>query len=109
MDQPLKAPASDWWNPWDWSQHTLDVLTALGTTGAVLAVLVLALLSGTWRAYRRWRRRPVLKLAFDRSMHLNPEGIALDGDDTVSRAAYVRLAVTNEDGRAAAHGVEVLV
>jgi hypothetical protein len=27
-------------NPWSWSEHTLRVLTALGTTGAVIALVL---------------------------------------------------------------------
>jgi hypothetical protein len=74
-----------------------DWLTAIGT---VLAVVVALGLQG-WITWREHRRRPKVSLSFDRFAY------AWEGHDPQIR--YLRLAVTNADGKHAADDVEVLV
>jgi hypothetical protein len=94
-----------WWNPWDWSKHTLDVLVALGTTGAVIVALGVALLTSL---FRRWHR-PTVGLSHDpdadRTVEMWVHRLACMGD----LAAFVRLGVSNGAGRHAAEDVQVFV
>lgn len=99
---------SELW-PWDWSGHTLDVLTAIGTVGAVVATLILTSFGGVLGRFREWRRRPRLQLSFDAATNINREAVSFDGGQVAHEAAYVRLTVQNEMGRLPAHGVEVLI
>jgi hypothetical protein len=96
-------------SPWGWSKHTLDVLTAIGTVGAVVVVLVVSLMGWTWRAFTARRRRPDLELLFDPLTNLNEEKVSLDGGKTLLPAAYVRLTVRNGLRSDAAQGVQVLI
>ena len=95
-------------NPWSWSEHTLRVLTALGTTAAVIALVVLETAKGSVRSYREWRRRPVLTLTHDPDVDLTRE-VAGSPRERTTPAAYVRLGVENQRGRHAARAVEVTV
>jgi hypothetical protein len=52
-------------SPLDWSDHTLDVLTALGTAGAVVVAVSVALLGWIIRAVRERRRAPQLAVTYD--------------------------------------------
>jgi hypothetical protein len=96
-------------NPWEWSNHTLDVLIALGTTGAVIVALGISVGGGLVRSFRDWRRRPLLTLTHDPKTHVRREMIKWRGKPKSIGAGYVRLAVTNPPGRRAAEDVEVLV
>jgi hypothetical protein len=90
-----------WWNPWDWSKHTLDVLVALGTTFAVMVALGIALVTSVFRR----RHRPSVGLTHDpdsdRTVEAWSHRLAGMGD----RAAFVRLGVSNAPGRHAAEDV----
>jgi hypothetical protein len=89
-----------WYNPNRWSQHTLDLLIVLGTVGAVVLALILALTA--WVGRRR--RRPKLRLSHDPRVDRTEEAWG-----NGHHAAFVRLAVTNARGRHAAEETEVLV
>jgi hypothetical protein len=105
----------DWADPFEWSEHTLRVLTAIGTVGAVIVALVLTVGAGAVRALRERRRRPDLSITHDRERDVSRETARVrvqsqQGLEEVRRdAVYLRLAVTNETGKHAAEGVEVLV
>jgi hypothetical protein len=87
--------------------HTLRVLTALGTTGAVIALVFLETIRGVLRSWREWRRRPILSLTHDPSVDVAREVVGTVEQTTP--AAYVRLGVENEPGRRNAPAVEVTV
>jgi hypothetical protein len=93
------------WNPWSWSKHTLDVLIALGTTGAVIVALGIAVFTSFFRRLHR----PALSLSHDpdsdRTVEMWVHRLATMG----SRAAFVRLGVSNARGRHAAEDVQVFV
>jgi hypothetical protein len=99
-------------SPWNWSKHTLDVLTAIGTVGAVVVALSLTLIRWTWRAATARRRRPRPCLLFDPATNINSEKVPLDGSErreTTLLAAYVRLTVRNPPRSDAAQAVQVLI
>jgi hypothetical protein len=103
-------------HPLAWSDHTLQVLTAIGTVGAV----GVAVLAGLFRRFFEWRRerrtRPDLLLRYDGDRDLTVETVVLpvqmpDGSEQELRlpALYARLRVENSLRRRAATGVEVIV
>jgi hypothetical protein len=95
--------------PWDWSEHTLRVLTALGTAGAVVVAVGLAISRGAWSALRRRVTRPALSIAYDPDIDLTEEMVRFTEGSRAYRATYVRLRIANRSGRRAAEGVEVLL
>jgi hypothetical protein len=107
----------EWAKPTEWSQHTLDVLTAVGTVGAVIVALLLAAGTGLARSVRERRCRPRLSLAHDPSMDVSLEKVRvrvaqkglIPPVEEQYPALYLRLAVSNAVGRQAAEGVEVLL
>jgi hypothetical protein len=102
---------SPYLNPLDWTTKDWDEirewLIALGTVGAVIVALFIA----GWQARRIDRRRPVLSLSLDDAFGLTKETVAyLDSNGEVnatSPAYYLRLSVTNENGKDAASAVEL--
>jgi hypothetical protein len=105
-----------WFQPWEWTEHSLRVLTALGTAGAVIVAIVLALARWVFDA----GNRPRLILTHDPTTDQAEEtaGVPMFGfpGQTMTTpatmntpAAYLRLGVSNKRGRRAASGVEVLV
>ena len=92
------------WNPWDWSKHTLDVLIALGTTGAVIVAVGIAVITSLFRR----RRRPSLTLSHDpdsdRTVEMWVHRLATMG----SRAA-LSACVSDAPGKHAAEDVQVFV
>jgi hypothetical protein len=99
-------------HPWSWSEHTLRVLTALGTTGAVIALVFLEVTKGLIRSWREHRHRPELTLTHDHEIDITSEvGLQPFQPTTTGpdRMTYVRLAVRNAKGRRAAEGLEVSV
>jgi hypothetical protein len=102
----------DFLDPWSWSEHTLRVLTALGTTGAVIALVLVETTKGLRRAWAEHRRRPELTLAHDSEIDRTSEiGFHPQQPPTAGpmRMVYLRLAVRNKKGRRAADGVEVSI
>lgn len=91
-------------DPWDWTPHTLDVLIALGTTGAVFVALAIAL----GRGFREWRHRPELVLLHDPDTDVRIE-LAEPMPGSTLPIPYMRLGVYNRRGRRAAEDVEVIV
>jgi hypothetical protein len=77
-----------------------DILTALGTVGAVIVALFL----GWWGWRRQRRHRPELTLSHDPRVDRTEEAWG-----NGHQAAFVRLAVTNAPGKHAAEETEVLV
>jgi hypothetical protein len=102
----------DFYDPWTWSEHTLRVLTALGTTGAVIALVLVETTKGLRRAWTEHRRRPELTLAHDPEIDRTSE-IGFHPQQPATAApqqmVYIRLAARNKKGRRAAEGVEVSV
>jgi hypothetical protein len=99
-------------DPWSWSEHTLRVLTALATAGAVIALVVLELTKGLGGRLREWRTRPELTLSHDPQVDIAREAGPHPQQPPTSghvQMAYVRVAVANAAGRRAASGVEVIV
>lgn len=97
-------------DPWLWSDHTLTVLVALGTVGAVIVAVLGSAIRRTLLAIRSRRTRPVLTLSFDEKADLQLEAVTTGGLATpLFPALYVRLRVSNAIRRRAAEGVEVLV
>jgi hypothetical protein len=96
-------------NPWDWSPHTIDVVTAVGTAGAVIVAVGVTTLSSTWRAIRAWMKAPRLSLQHDPATDVAQDAVGEQGTITSSPALYVRLGVSNAPKRHAAQGVEVLL
>jgi hypothetical protein len=94
-------------DPWSWSEHTLRVLTALGTTGAVIALVVVETTKGSLRRWREWRMRPDLRLTHDPDIDIGREVTVLGRAPKAT--AYVRIGVENAGGRRAAPAVEVTV
>jgi hypothetical protein len=98
-------------NPWHWSSHTLEVLIAVGTVGAV----IVAVLGGLLRRLLGWVydlfARPRLKLVFDPKTDLAIETVRVvrDGSEERFPAAFMRLRISNSSGARAADGVEVLL
>jgi hypothetical protein len=92
----------------DWTPHTLAVLAALGTVGAV----VIAVLGGLLHRFLAWmglrRSRPSVSLSFDPQHDLGREAVQLGGEEPLYPALYARIRVENEPGRRAATGVEVI-
>jgi hypothetical protein len=86
--------------PSDWSQHTLDLLVALGTISAAVVAVGIAL--GSYLSGRL--HRPSLALSHDAESDRKIESL---GDDEL--ATFVRLAVSNERGKHAAEDVQVFV
>lgn len=75
------------------------VLTAVGTVGAVVVAVGLQ----AWLAWRERRSRPELSLAFDPhyvATETNPKGEPID---------YLRLAVSNAEGKRSAEDVQLLI
>lgn len=105
------ADALHWAKPWEWSEHTLTVLTALGTVGAVIVALVLALARWVFET----GNRPKLTFTHDPANDVSREDVAMpvffgtQRATTNTPAAFLRLGVSNQSGRHAASGVEVLV
>jgi hypothetical protein len=107
----VAADAFHWAQPWEWTEHTLRVLTALGTAGAVIVAVGLAL--------TRWvfgiGKRPRLTLSHDPTTDVSQEQVGMPmlgvgREITINTpAGYLRLGVSNRRGRHAASGVEVLV
>jgi len=86
--------------PWDWSQHTIDLLIAFGTIAAAVVAVVVAL-----AAYLRGRlHRPSLTLSHDAESDRNIEAVGNNNPST-----FVRLGVSNERGKHAAEDVQVFV
>jgi hypothetical protein len=99
-------------NPLSWSEHTLRVLTALGTVGAVIALVVVETTKGALGRWREWRRRPVLTLTHNPQVDVAREVIATATSGLLRPTrptAYARLGVENAPGRRAAPAVEVVV
>lgn len=98
---------ADLLNPWSWSEHTLAVLTALGTTGAVIALVVVETTKDWLGRHRHARTQPDLRLTHDANVDVARE-VATVGQ-TPTGTAFVRLGVENAAGRRAASAVEVTV
>jgi hypothetical protein len=81
-----------------WGEPVAAWLTAVGTVGATWAALYVG-------AIRDWWRRPKLTLLFD---HGTSDAVEV-GTTTSLFAAYVRLRVRNETGKATAEDVEVII
>jgi hypothetical protein len=114
--RPETPPSGPWQiviclDPWSWSDHTLRVLTALGTTGAVIALVVVETAKGSVRTWRDHRKRPLLSLTHEPDVDIGREvTVGGPGQDPGHRTtAYVRLGVENAAGRRAASAVEVTV
>jgi hypothetical protein len=108
---PVAAGAFHWAQAWEWTEHTLRVLTALGTAGAVIVAVGLAL--------ARWvfgiGKRPMLTLSHNPATDVSREQVGIPmlfaGEEATinTPAGYLRLGVANGRRRHAASGVEVLV
>ncbi|MDP9224359.1 MAG: hypothetical protein M3P18_10985 [Actinomycetota bacterium] len=99
-------------DPWSWSGHTLRVLTALGTAGAVIALVLVEMTKGLGRWFREHRTRPRLSLSHDSHVDITREAGWHPQQPRTSgqvQIAYVRLGVKNAVGHRAAPGVEVTV
>jgi len=96
-------------NPADWTKHTLDVLTAIGTVGAVIVALAIAVGGGAFRGIRGWKRRPLPRLTFDPHADIRRETVTVRGKAQMVPSPWVRLGVYNPPDRRAAEDVEVLV
>jgi hypothetical protein len=80
------------WDAW-------PALTAIGTVGAVIVAVGLQ----CWLSWRERRGRPKLTLEFDRHMRAD------ETDQQGNTLPYLRLAVTNAEGKDTARDVEILV
>jgi hypothetical protein len=78
---------------------TAEWLIAVGTIGAVLTALGLQ----WWGSFREKRRRPVLSLSFDEHKFQDEKNAA------GATVPYLRMALTNAQGKDAARDVQVLV
>jgi hypothetical protein len=99
-----------------WTHHTLEVLTAVGTVGAVIVAVFGALSRAVWRSLREKRTRPVVRLDYEPETGLQEEALVtvISGPGgTVQSlprpAAFARLRVINKIGHRAAEGVQVLL
>lgn len=93
----------------DWSQHTLEFWTAVGTVGAVLVAVLGSLVRSVWRARSERRKRPAVTLAYQPETDLQLEALVSSNLAAARPAAYARLRVVNKLGRHAAEGVQVLL
>lgn len=97
-------------NPWDWSDHTLDVMVVVGTVGAVLVAIFAGLLSRFLAWVGERRSRPSVTLKYDPEIDLAPEGVQFTQQFGKTYAAiYARLRAENASDGRAAEGVEVVV
>jgi hypothetical protein len=74
-------------------------LTAIGTVGAVIVAVGLQ----WWLGKKERDRRPSLKLEFDSHMRAD------EADQHGNKLPYLRLAVTNAEGKETARDVEILI
>lgn len=82
---------------------TVEWLTAIGTVGAVIVALCVALFQGFWT----WKKRPVLTLSFDPESDLDLiRGVGVGRGRS---GHWLRLQVHNKTGKRSAHDAEVLV
>jgi hypothetical protein len=100
----------DLFDPWSWSRHTLGVLTALGTAGAVIALVVVETTKGIFRRTRERRTRPLLSVSHDAKVDITrEEGPHPQNANDLRQIGYVRLGISNAGGRRAAVAVEVTI
>jgi hypothetical protein len=99
-------------NPFEWTSGEWDDvrewLIAIGTVGAVITALYVA---GRPARARR-RRRPKLSLSLDDELGITIETVTLENDKTGSVVAstpapWIRLSVTNQNGKDTATDVEL--